>query len=256
MSTDDLYDVNAEYYDAVSQAHWEPYRRALTAVLAPLASARETVVDLGAGTGLGTVLLAQAAPACPVLAIEPSPALRVGLMARVVSDENVRTRTTVLPTDLDGALAAGLPDRLAGVTALNMIGHLEPASRGRLWSLLSERLVADGLAVIGLQAPASPVAIPETDFGGGEVGQRRYSGSGRAEPDGPDRVTWHMRWQVFDAGGVVVDERTATSTWWTVSPSQLAHEAGTHGLVCHTGDEAQGLYVVTRASPGAPSGGA
>ncbi len=62
-----------------------------------------------------------------------------------------------------------------------------------------------------------------------------------------------MRWQVLD-DGAVVDERTATSTWWTVSARQLAQEAETHGLVCRPGDEEQGLYVVTRASNAAPSG--
>jgi SAM-dependent methyltransferase len=115
-----FYDANAEFYDAVSEPHWEAYGPALTWVLAPFADAREAVVDVGAGTGLGTVLLTRAAPWCSVLTVEPSPVLRVALMARVVGDDDLSARTTSLPTDLDGALASGVPERLSALVASNM----------------------------------------------------------------------------------------------------------------------------------------
>lgn len=241
----DLYDVNADLYDAVSLPLWAGLTSRLAELLEPLTTAAGTVVDVGAGTGLATMVLARSAPVCPVVAVEPSARLRVGLMARVVDDPDLRSRVTVLPTDWAGALTS-MPAELSGLTALNMTGHLDPDSRRDLWRLLAQRLSPVGMAVIGLQAPAEPSVVRQQDFGGADVGRLHYSGSGRAEPLGPDQVTWHMQWAVLD-GVEVVEERSASTTWWTVSPATLEREAGNAGLRCRAGDAALGLYVLTRA---------
>lgn len=244
----DLYAVNAEWYDAVAAQMWSALGPALEQVLAPLSTSRGTVVDVGAGTGLGTRILAGAAPTCEVVAIEPSPALRVGLMSRIMADPDLQERVTVLPTDSDGA-AASLPSSLAGLLAVNMIGHLDAAARTRLWQLLGSRLDPDGIAVVGLQPPGRPEVVPERDFAGQRVGRRVYAGSARAEPAAPRQVTWHMRWTVSSDDDGLIEERTAKSTWWTVSASDLERETAAEGLRCAAADPATGLYIVNRAAP-------
>lgn len=240
----DLYDTNAEYYDAVSAPMWDALRAPLARALAPLAATTGPLVDLGAGTGGGTGVLATAAPGREVLAVEPSPALRIALMARLVADADLRSRVTVLPTDADGALRDGLPDRIGGLAALHVLGHLGPATRARLWRMLSERLEPSGLTAVLLQAPPEAVSVPQQAFGEGvRVGRRTYRSSGGAEPSGEDQVTWSMCWQVLE-DGAVVDERTASTTWWTVSPARLAAEASAASLRCTPADEALGLYLL------------
>lgn len=246
----DLYAVNGEWYDAVSASMWTPLGPALARVLAPLGVAEGTVVDLGAGTGLGTQVLARSAPGCEVLAIEPSASLRTGLMSRVVADDDLRSRVTVL-CDLGGAIAS-LPPSLAGFSALNMLGHLDASARRLLWQVLGERLEPGGLAVVGLQPPGRPETVPERDFGGQQVGRRSYGGSARAEPSGPGQVTWHLRWTCRQ-DGVVVEERRASSTWWTVSAADLERETSVAGLRCTVADADLGLFVLTTSSPAAAS---
>ncbi|WP_146167520.1 hypothetical protein [Micromonospora sp. MH33] len=54
-------------------------------------------MDIGAGTGLGTLVAARAVPDAEVIAVEPSPILRAALLARVVGDEDPRRRADLRP---------------------------------------------------------------------------------------------------------------------------------------------------------------
>lgn len=239
------YDLNADIYDATALSYWPPLRDGLRRLLATPPPNSATVVDVGAGTGLATVVLAKSSPDSEVIAIEPSASLRVGLLARVVDDPDLRRRVTVLPTDWVSA-AGSLTSGLARLTAINMIGHLDPDARHKLWELLAERLLPQGMAVIGLHPLTEPQVVPEQDFGGVQIGRLSYTGSGSAEPSGPGQVTWRLHWQVSD-GAQVVMERRAVDRWWTVSPAMLEREAVAAGLRMGPAHEPElGLYTVTR----------
>lgn len=182
--TDDLYAVNAEYHDGVSAPMWSALREPLARALAPLQDITSPLVDLG--TSAGTLALAATAPGAEILAVELSAQLRVGLMARVVDDLDRRRRVTVLPTHTDGARLAGLPTRVGGLSALYMLGHLDPAGRGRLWAELAQRLVPDGLAAVVLQRPPQPQHGPElrgrTARWAPHLPRQRRRGTGRRRP--------------------------------------------------------------------------
>jgi hypothetical protein len=239
------YDLNADIYDATALSYWPPIKDGLRRLLATPPPNTAAVIDVGAGTGLATVVLAKSSPGSEVIAVEPSAGLRVGLLARVVDDPDLRRRVTVLATDWASA-AGSLTSEVAKLTAINMIGHLDPHTRHKLWGFLAERLLPQGMAVIGLHPLTEPQVVPEQDFGGVQIGRLRYTGSGSAEPSGPGQVTWRLSWQVSE-GPRVVMERRIVARWWTVSPAMLEREAVAAGLrLGPTHEPELGLYTLTR----------
>lgn len=237
----DPYATAAEFYDLMTELYWERLGRALPVVLAGAIPSAGPVVDLGAGTGLSTVAVADALPDATVLAVEPSRAMRGVLLSRLVARRDLRDRVTVLPADL---ATAELPDRLGGVVALNMLGHLDRAGRGSLWRLLAARLARGAPAVVGLQPPARPEVIPNSRYARTRLGGLEYEGWGTARPAGSESVRWTMTYRVL-RDGQLVDERTAEFLWWTIGEQDVAAEAAATGLTCERGKE--GLLVLRRA---------
>lgn len=236
----DFYETNAEFYDAVSVDAWQLLSPALTSALGGVRADRGPIADIGAGTGLGTAVIAAAVPGAKIVAVEPSAALRPALMARVMTVPGLRERVTILPNALADA---PLPERLGGVVALNMLGHLDPPQRSALWSLLAERLAEGAPAVIGLQPPERPERVPPGHFARTRVGDRTYEGWGEAFPKDDQRVMWRMTWRVVEDDRVV-DERTAESEWWTVSQATVLSELAAAGLTGTPGEA--GLILVGR----------
>ncbi|MEV5892483.1 class I SAM-dependent methyltransferase [Nonomuraea fuscirosea] len=239
MRVADEYERSAEFIDVMIAPHWAvlgpPLEEALRGVTDP-------VVDVGAGGGHGTRVIAKACDG-EIVAVEPSPALRSVLLARVNEAAELRDRVTVLP---EGLLDADLPHRLGAVVAMNVIGHFSPAARQRIWALLAERLVPGGRAVLNLQPPAEPAAVPRTRSADVRLGRRRYEGWARAEPAGPGRVTWHMTYRTHHDDRRV-GEVTASYHWWVLGERQLTAELARHGLKpVRTGPAELGMYLISR----------
>ncbi len=237
----DQYERSAEFVDVMIASHWAaqapPLSQALRGVTGP-------VVDVGAGGGQGTRVIAEAVPEAEIVTVEPSAALRSVLLARVNESAELRDRVTVLA---EGFLEAALPQKLGAVVAMNVIGHFDPAGRQRIWSVLAERLVPGGRAVLNLQPPTEPMTVPESRFADVRVGRRRYEGWGHAEPAGPDRITWHMAYRTYH-DDQLVDELEVAYAWWVLNERQLKAELGRHGLApTPTGPAELGLYLIERA---------
>lgn len=160
-----------------------------------------------------------------VLATEPSAQLRGVLLARLV-DRGAAGRVTVYP---GGAADVPLPDRLAAVVGLHMVGHLAPADRRRIWAAAAARLAPGGPVVVNTQPPDAVTAVPLFPWHGVTVGGLTYEGRGEAEPAGPDSVQWKMSCRTRD-GDTVLGEATAEYRWWVVSASGLADELAESGL--------------------------
>ncbi|GGT03983.1 methyltransferase type 12 [Planobispora rosea] len=233
----DPYERSAEFIDVMMAPHWDAFGPPLTKVLQGFGPG--PIVDLGAGGGLGTMVIAEALPDAEIMAVEPSPALRSVLTARMSERPGLRDRVTVLPGNL---LRAALPPGVSGVVAMNVIGHLAPEERRGLWNLL----VPGVRAVLNLQPPAEPVEVPTTRFADLRLGRHRYEGWGRAEPAGPDSVTWHMSYRVYE-GEQLVREVTTDYAWRVLGERTLREELREHHLtLTPVGPEDLGMYVVER----------
>lgn len=238
----DDYRDSAEFLDIMSHDVWRVLAPLLAEALAAADPVAGPVVDIGAGSGLGTLAIAKVLPQAEIIAVEPSAGLRAVLLSRVHDDPDLARRVTVLDTDIQHA---ALPDRFGAVVAMNMIGHLGRGDRDALWAMLASRLAPGVPAVLGLQPPDAAIALPDTRFCEIPVGRRVYEGWGRAEPLAADAVTWHMRYRILEDGAPVA-EHAVDYRWWIVSPAGLRAEVGEHGFTARqVGPADAGMFVIS-----------
>lgn len=185
------YGVKARYYDPMPSAAHAHVDERIAQALAGLDAASGPVVDVGAGAGLTTALIADTLPVVEVLALEPDPAMLPALMTRVWANPDLRKHVTILPS---GILEAPLPDRIAGDVLSASLVHLGPSDRARLWPLLAGRLAPRGRIVVEVQC-SSAEDIAEAEMGSSQVGRVTYWGSAQASPIGPDRQRWRMTYR-------------------------------------------------------------
>jgi hypothetical protein len=242
---DDQYAITAEFFDILAVSLWDRMGPALAAALEGAQPSAGPLLDLGAGTGLSTVAIADALPDATILAVEPSPALRAVLHSRLVARADLRERVTVLPT---GFAEAELPGRLGGAVAISMLGHLDRAARAGLWALLAARLAPGAPAVVELQPPARPENVPLTDFARARLGELEYAGSGSARPDGEDSVCWTMTYRVLRGGRLLSEHVNVFPFWHTVGVDEVTAEVAAAGLSCEARE--MGLLVLRSAGPG------
>ena len=157
----DEYADAGEFLDVLSGDAWAVLRSPVVAALAGADPSAGPLVDLGAGSGRGTRILAGLHTDATVLAVEPSPVQRAVLAARLMDDLSMAARVTLVA---ERAEAAELPDRLGGVLAMNMIGHLDPAARRDLWRRIAGRLAPGAPLVVNVQPPARAEVVPESEF--------------------------------------------------------------------------------------------
>jgi SAM-dependent methyltransferase len=237
----DDYAVSGEYIDLLIRPWWDAFGPAVAEALRGLPTGDAPLLDVGAGSGLGVACAVAELPGAEVLAVEPSPLLRAVLLARAAADPALRDRVTVLAADL---LTARLPERVSGVLALNVIGHFAPDDRERVWADLAKRLAPGGRIVVNLAPPFTPTDVPKAPMGEARIGRNRYAGHAEARADGPDRITWHMTYEVRGEDGAAPPVEVAYP-WWTLTPDALRDEAAAHGLEARpTGPAEAGLFAL------------
>ncbi len=238
------YSPGAEFYDLVARRHTEALAGVLAEALAvgpagadAAADAADdaepaTVVELGAGTGRVTRLLAHLVPRAPILAAEPSPVMRAVLRSRVHEDPDLRRRVTIRP---ETAQELALPERIRAVVLIGVAGHLGSDDRADLWRRCLARLVPGGVIVVDLMG-TSARSLPATRLLRERIGTQAYEWWTTAEPgrDGATRFT--TRWLVLD-GARTVREVRGGNEWHSLAKATLAREAGRSWTVLRGGAE-------------------
>ncbi|MDO4026568.1 class I SAM-dependent methyltransferase [Clavibacter michiganensis] len=238
------YSPGAEFYDLVARRHTEALAGVLAEALAVVPAGADaaadadddaepgTVVELGAGTGRVTRLLAHLVPRAPILAAEPSPVMRAVLRSRVHEDPDLRRRITIRP---ETAQELALPERIRAVVLIGVAGHLGSDARADLWRRCLERLVPGGVIVVDLMG-TSARSLPATRLLRERIGTQAYEWWTTAEPgrDGATRFT--TRWLVLD-GARTVREARGGYEWHSLDQATLAREAGRSWTVLRGGAE-------------------
>lgn len=240
----DGYAVAAEYYDLWAESYWSELGPVLRAALHGIDAAEGPILELGAGSGLGTVVIADAVPNARIVAAEPSRAMRGILTSRVIGRADLRDRITILAADLAHMT---WPPRLAGFVAVAMLGHLTPNERELLWRSVYEHLAPGAPAVVHLQPPARPERLPPTRHTTRRIGDLDYEGWAEAEPTGDRILRWTMTYRVLSHGDIL-DEQQWTSDFHTVSEDDVTTEARTAGLDATPGP--CGLITLRTRLPG------
>ncbi|MFC4034733.1 class I SAM-dependent methyltransferase [Streptomyces polygonati] len=218
----DHYSPSAEFYDMVAVRHIASSGPPLARVLAGIDTGRGPVLEIGAGTGRVTEVIAAALPGAEILAAEPSATMRAQLMARVARDPGLRARVTVT----DGAAQdMALPDRLSAVVIFGVAGHLSRSERMILWRKLAGRLPEGGLIVVELMGVTAPRVIPPTMSLRETIGQQTYEWWIGGEPAEGDAMRFTTTWKVIHEGRTV-REVADSYDWHTFDVAQLARESG------------------------------
>jgi len=91
-------------------------------------------------------------------------------------------RVTVFPA---GASDVPLPERIAAVAGLHMIGHLAPAERRSLFAAVAVRLAPGAPVVLNVQAPDTAVEVLEFPPFGVSLGRCATWAPGARRPPDP-----------------------------------------------------------------------
>jgi SAM-dependent methyltransferase len=136
-----------------------------------IAGVRRSILEIGAGTGLITVSLADWTPA-EIFALEPSAGMRGVLLSRLWSRPELLKRVTVLPGD---ALSVDLDVPVEAVVMINVMYSLEPDYRRRLWPVLAAQLEPGGLLVFTWRDGGPPTPRPLGELESRQVGRHTYT---------------------------------------------------------------------------------
>ncbi|MFG1798312.1 class I SAM-dependent methyltransferase [Nocardia sp. NPDC049149] len=238
----DNYAAAAEFYDLMAIPYMASVEPALTKLLTGVDTVAGPVVDIGAGTGLSTMLIADALPDARIIAVEPAPAMRAVLLSRLAARKDLRERITVLP---HGFLETGLPHMCAAVVALGVIGHFDTATRPWVWSTIAEALVPGADAIVEIQRPGRVEISPERRYTSAQAGELRYEGWSRADPMDADSLRWRMTYRTY-RGDRLVREVVTDHHVWPADIDRLTTEARAAGLHRADSDPATGLVRFTR----------
>ncbi len=222
----DPYAQSAEFYEVMALPHWAMKRDVLVSALSAAGEITEPVVDIGSGTGLSTMAIAETVPRVAIHAVEPSAAMRAVLMSRVLASPDVTDRVTLHSEAVE---KFSLPDRIGAAVLLGVIGFLDNQARQRFWENLRPRLTPKAPVVVEVMALDQPMAIPELVIAQQQVGNRHNEVHISGQPAGSDAELWTMRYVVRE-GDDVVREFTANYTWHTVGLAELAREAEAHDM--------------------------
>jgi SAM-dependent methyltransferase len=139
------------------------YLPAVTAWAAEHVADVRTVLDLGAGTGVGSVALAERFPQAQVVALERSPVM-IDRLTATARAHRLTGRLRVVPADLDEDWPdVGRADLVWAASSLH-----EVADPARVLSALHDALRPGGVAVI-VEMDALPNLLPD-DVGWGPPG--------------------------------------------------------------------------------------
>ncbi|UCM87041.1 Gfo/Idh/MocA family oxidoreductase [Streptomyces marincola] len=216
------YSGPAEFFDLGAREHTGRTGPAVVASLAGLDHGAGPLLDIGAGTGLVTRQIAAAYPDCRIIAAEPAAGMRAILTARLTEDAALARRVTVLPAAANDLV---LPDRISGVVACGVLGHLAPDRRRSLLRDLAARLAPGAPIVVELMGMYTPVSMPPTRLRQATLGGLRYEWWMAGEPAGEALMRLDTTWRVLD-GTEVVREVRDHYHWHTVDLPTIAAEAG------------------------------
>lgn len=197
------YEVIGPYYDLLAAS----YRRTLAGPLATLVGAASRgLLEIGAGTGLVTEPLARTVSG-PVYAAEPSPVMRTALVARLVADDDLAAKVTVLPDD---ALGVEVPEPVDAIVMLSVLYAFPASDRAALWRRCAKLLAPGGLLVLDPPDPDHVGEFGDREMAGARLGRHRFEGSYRGAVVDADTMRLTMTYRTYDGAGLLREDQVTS----------------------------------------------
>ena len=211
--------ISLPFYDLLQQnGHVPEIRRKLPPLLTGV---RRSILEIGAGTGLITVLLAEWTPA-EIFALEPSAGMRAVLLSRLSPRPDLLERVTVLPGD---ALSVELDEPVEAMVMINVMYALEPDYRKRLWPVLAAGLEPGGLLVFTWRDGGPPKPRPLQELDSRQVGRHAYTVLSEILESGEEEFRARYLYRVTRDDQVISEEEIIGQAFrppWEVIQRELA----------------------------------
>lgn len=219
MTSDDRYSASVGFYDLWHEdGHVPEVRAALPGLLSGV---RRSVLEIGAGTGLITLTIADATPG-EVFAVEPAPGMRNVLLSRLSERRDLLPRVTVLPCD---ALELELDEPVEAVVMIAVLFHFSPEDRVKLWDRLARQLEPGGLLVFNWRERPPLKVRGLTLSGTHQVGRHSYEMWSEILEGGVGR--WVYR---ITQGDRIISEHAETAQGHRTSLEELRGELDDAGF--------------------------
>ncbi|MFZ0121824.1 MAG: methyltransferase [Pseudonocardiaceae bacterium] len=218
------YRVTAEFYDLLHGADYRQRARRLLSFYA--AQARVAILEVGAGSGLGTTVLAEVSTV-PVHAVEPALPMRALLLSRLAdSTTRVRQRVTVHAQTMQNV---GLHEMADLAVCINVAPCWDPAQRRAAWRAIARALIADGVLVLDWPLDSVDVTGRVEESEAVTVGGDEYRGRITMVGRGGGRARMDVIYQVRRSG-VLLREAFESFDMWLLGRRQLLAELAAAGL--------------------------
>ena len=222
----DGYAATAGTYDLFNASVRAAQMAALEAVMPQFRPEIGPVLDIGAGSGLNTLLILERVPEAQVLAVEPSPSMRALILAKVAARPEWFARVTIRPEDF---FSSTLPACIGGAILLGTLGHFDAGERAAVLAELADRLPVGGVALIDFQPPEQPRRVEPFEFTAATIGDLSYRCIAEAWPVEADVMHWRMTYLTLEGERVLVED-TAEHEYRHPAPMKVAGEAAQVGL--------------------------
>ncbi|CAM3703143.1 hypothetical protein VA7868_01467 [Vibrio aerogenes CECT 7868] len=218
--------LSAEMYDILSEAHWQQRQPSFTETLRQMNAPSGNWLNIGTGTGLELSMIAKTIPDIHLFAIEPSAAMRVGLMTRLMMQPEIQHRVTVIA---DSFQDADLPSSFSAATVCGCIGFFDETDRAALWQRLARNICHDGAILVDTMMVDHPQRVETMKVGSKQIGQQTYEVYLQGEPGSQTMMHWTMTYKVI-RNHQVQREFKIERDWRAFGIGQVIDEAAREGF--------------------------
>jgi SAM-dependent methyltransferase len=222
------YEITAEFYDLLQATRY--VQRADALLSRWLGRPRVGALDVGAGTGLATELLAKRCRVT-VHAVEPTRSMRTVLLSRFAARPELLERVRVHARPIQDL---GLRQVADFGLCLNTMGTLDRDERGEALAALADALTPD--ATLVLQRPPDGPGPPHATLPAWHLGGDIYSGDVACTQGRPGAIEWRFTYRVT-RDGAVVREEVETFDGFLVSAGDFDAELSDAGFVATAIDD-------------------
>ena len=134
---EEMYGESIEFYDIAALPH-SNVNESILKKFARMTDMNEgVIVDIGAGTGRNIMELAKYTPTKELIALEPSKYMRISFMTRLVDNQEMQKKITLLPLSIE---EYNFEEKISRILCMGVLGHLNENQRLYLWNTLEYNL--------------------------------------------------------------------------------------------------------------------